>query len=359
MATAPSDEEVLRAVERRVSRPGVTTRLTVPGAAALSWQSVFACRIVRSIERRVERGRRVKGRPSGLANRPTYTDLGAYPVKPPADPATPRRLELVREDSLAQEPCGDCVDGRKDCAACAGRGGRACPRHLECDACHGGPDACWECDGTGHPRTRRPRAARARPEDGRERAACKRCRRPDVACPKCLGERQITCTVCKGTGFAGCGACKGAKRLRHEECGGTGRFTVWTEGVVTHTPSVDEIPPVYPPFSKLKKGQWRTAELTGADAALPDFLEDVHLERAAPLLAVEEGEVARRVTLRHLPLARVELTSDPDRVYYAFPDLTGGIEVIGRPSRQRLTALAWAAFALAALAAVVTLTVLR
>ncbi|MFJ8104373.1 hypothetical protein [Streptomyces sp. NPDC096132] len=359
MATAPSDEEMLQAVERRVSRPGVTTRLTVPGAAALTWQSVFECRIVRSVERRTERRRRVKGRQSGLANRPTYTHLGTYPVAPPADPGAQRRLELVQEGSLAEEPCEDCVDGKRDCEACEGRGGRPCPRHIECDACHGGPDACWECDGTGHPRTKRSRAPRPRPEGAEARAACKRCRRADVACPKCLGERQVTCPVCKGTGTAGCGTCKGAKRLRHEECGGTGRFTAWTEGVVTHTPAAEELRPAYPPFSKLRKGQWRTAVLTSADDDLPDFLEDAHLKQAAPFLAVKEGEVGRRVTLRYLPLARVELRTDPDRVYYAFPEASGEIEVIGRPSRQRVTALAWAAFAVITLAALVTLTLLR
>ena len=154
---------MLQAVERRVSRPGATSRLTAPGAAALSWQSVFECRIVRSIERRDERRRRAKGRQSGLANRPTYTDLATHPVKPPADPAIPQRLELVQAGSVAEEPCGDCVEGKKDCDACGGRGGRDCPRHIECDTCHGGPDACWECDGTGHPRTRRARATRPRP----------------------------------------------------------------------------------------------------------------------------------------------------------------------------------------------------
>lgn len=352
---------MLKAVERHVSRPGATAHLTVPGAAALTWQSVLECRVVRCIERRTERARKVKGKHGSLAGRPTYTDLDAHPVTPPGDPGTARRVELVREGSQAEEPCGDCVDGKQECPGCAGRGGRRCARHVECDVCQGGPDACWECDGTGHPRTRRARPHRPRTEGAQERAACRRCRRPDVACPRCLGERQLKCPDCAGTGRAVCGACKGARRLRHETCGGTGRFTVWTEGVITHTPDSAGIRPVYPPLARLKAdgaGNWHTAVLTSPSGRLPDFLEESQVKRLLPLLVEKEGEVGRRVELRCLPLARVVVHADPDRVYYAFPG-AAGIEVIGRPSRQRLTALAWAAFAVAALVAAVSMTVLR
>ncbi|MEU5630128.1 hypothetical protein ACH47C_00955 [Streptomyces rishiriensis] len=361
MAEAPSEEEMLKAVERHVSRPGAAAHLTVPGAAALSWQSVLECRIVRSVERRTERPMRVKGRRGAIAGRPTYTDLDTHPVAPPDDPGTARRIELVREGSPAEEPCGDCVDGKRECPGCAGRGGSRCARYVECDVCQGGPDACWECDGTGHPRTRRARPHRPRTEGAQERAPCKRCRRPDVACPKCLGERQLKCPACAGTGRAVCGTCKGAKRLRHEKCGGAGLFTVWTEGVITHTPAPDGIKPVYPPLTRLRAdgaGRWHTAVLSSPSEELPEFLEDAQAKRIAPLLAETEGEVRRRVELRCLPLARVVVRTDPDRVYYAFPG-AAGIEVIGRPSRQRLTALAWAAVAVAALVAVVSLTLLR
>ncbi|MFC4500522.1 hypothetical protein [Streptomyces vulcanius] len=354
---------MLQAVERRVSRPGIAVSLSAPGAASLSWQSVFECGIVRSIERRDEYHQRARGRSvhGGLAKRATYTDLVAHPVTPPSDPGTPKRTELIREGSLGEVACGDCVEGRKDCKACKGAGSHACHRHVECDMCRGGPDACWECDGTGHPRTHRVRRTASRPEGAAERAECTRCRRPEVACPRCLGERQVPCPRCQGAGQVTCEACMGQKRLRHEECGGTGVFTVWTEGVVTHTPDADELASGYPPLTRLRKGAWRTAELTAATEKLPDFVADAHRERLVPLLAVRDGEVRRRVTLRCLPVARVTIPGDPDHVFYAFPGNgdDGGIEVIRRPSRERVKALAWAAAAVVALAAVLTLTFVR
>ncbi|MFF3844664.1 hypothetical protein [Streptomyces sp. NPDC002328] len=364
MATVPSEEEVLRAVERRMTRYKITADLSAPGAATVSWPSVLECRIHRSLEKRREEPGRAKGPRSAnqrVADRPTYTDLHANPVTPPDDPATARRIDLVREGTLDETACDGCTDGRKDCDACKGRGGRDCPAWIECEVCEGGPDACWECDGTGTPRTRRPRAsARPRPEGARPRAAqCKRCAAADVACPNCAGEWKWKCPACKGKGRITCGECKGARRLPHQPCGATGRLTVWTAGVITHTPATDELKPVYPPFSRLKSGRRLTAELNAAGDELPDFLDDVHRKRLARLLAEQDREVRRRVSLSYLPLARVESPADPRRVYYAFPAATGGIEVIDRFSRQRVSAFAWTAAAVVALAVVVAVTVLR
>ncbi|MFF8971463.1 hypothetical protein [Streptomyces sp. NPDC014995] len=364
MAEEPSDEEVLQAVERYLARHRITTRLSVPGAASLAWRSVLECQVHRSIERRKERPQQAKGprgRNKDIADRPSYTDLDAYPVEPPADPSRPQVVRLVREGSLDEVACEGCVGGRKDCDTCEGRGGTDCPAWVECEVCRGGPDACWECDGTGTPRTRRARTAtRPRREGAPARAArCRRCDGADVACPKCSGEWKWRCPTCKGKGLAPCDTCKGAKRVTHRGCDGTGRLTVWTEGVITHTPDLDRLEPVYPRFSRLKTGQWRTAELTSATGELPDFLEDAHLKQVTPLLAVKEREVRRRVRLRYLPLARVQASADPHHVYYAFPALSGDIEVIRRFSRRRLVALAWAAVAVAVVAVVVTVTVLR
>ncbi|MET9059985.1 hypothetical protein ABZX99_19435 [Streptomyces antibioticus] len=360
MATAPSREEILKAVERHIARRGGGVHVTAAGAADFSWQSLFDCQVLRSIERREETSRKEKGRRAGPARQPTYTDLDAYTVPPPAHPGLAKRYELVREGSLDELECPDCEDGRKDCATCEGRGGRDCPRDVECAVCHGGPDTCWECDGTGHPRSRRARAAAApRPDAAEvERATCSRCRRPDVACPSCRGRRQTTCAVCSGTGLAPCADCKGARRVRDEACGGTGRFTVWTQGVITHTPDREETKVSAPAFLRVRTDQWNHRTLRDVGAELPDFLDDEHRKLAAPLLAVKDGEILRRVTLRHLPLARVALRADPDRVYYAYPG-PGGIVVHRRPSKERVTALVWAALTVVALVTVVALTVLR
>jgi hypothetical protein len=365
LATAPSDEEMLEAVQRHIARRGITTNLTTPGAAEFSRQQLLDFRIVRCIETREQRPRRVPGRRSDLAKRPTYTGgLDDYPFDPPADPAVSRSLRLVREGSLEEVACGGCEGGRKDCEACEGRGGRDCPRHVDCDVCEGGPDACWECDGTGTPRTRRAvRAARRSPEAAR-RATCERCERPDVACPKCLGRRQLDCPACKKSGFVACKDCAGRKRIRHEPCAGTGCFTTWTEGFIGYAPEEDEekrLAPFHVRMSMDGTAQWSTTVLTSAADKLPDELQAAHRELLAPRLSVGDKEVRRQVTVRHLPLARVTVHADPHRVYYAFPG-RAGIEVLDRPSKQRVlhvTARASAALTLVVLAAALIVTLLR
>ncbi|MCQ9136497.1 hypothetical protein [Streptomyces hilarionis] len=363
MASAvPSDDDVLRAVERRLAERGAPVDLRAPGAAKVSWQSLFEFRVDRSIEKRHERVTRQKGTSEDIEARPTYTDLDAYPVAPPDDPARTYRHRLVREGTVDEVPCDGCVGGRTTCGTCKGRGGMPCPPDVECEDCHGGVDACWECDGTGTPRTRRARAgSRPRGPDAPERAVCRRCGRRDVACPTCRGRTRKVCTDCDGTASTPCKECRGAKRVTHRPCGGAGRFTVWTEGVVAHLPDPDEVRLPGPQFAWLKTdllGVWMRAELTGVTDALPDFLEDGHRDLIARHLPARENEVRRRMTFAYLPLARVEVHGHPDRVYYAFPAVTG-IEVARRPSRRRVTALAWAATAVAALVVAVSLAVLR
>ncbi|WP_416982795.1 hypothetical protein [Streptomyces sp. T028] len=364
MATRPSDEEILQAVERQLAdRCGITTRLADPGAASLTWESVLECEIHRSIEEREEGTRKAKGplsRNRRIAERATYTDLYAYPVEPPADPSQRQVVHLVREGTLDEVPCEDCEGGRKDCDTCAGRGRVDCPDWIVCEVCRGGPDTCWECDGTGTPRTSRARkGTRPRREGTRERAAeCKRCHAADVACPKCSGDWRWECSTCHGKGYRRCEKCNGDKRVRHEACDATGRLTVWTGATITHEPHHDALPVKRYP-GRLKTGDWCRATLTSPHEDLPDFLEDIHAKRLALLLETRDHEVRRHVSVRLLPLAKVETPADPDHVYYAFPLLSGGIEVIDRFSRQRKTALLWAAAAVVALAITITLTVLR
>ncbi len=78
MAGEPSGEEVLQAVEAHVARRGITTRLTSPGTADLTRQSLLDFRIVRSIETRGERPMREQGSRGDIAGRPTHADIRAY-----------------------------------------------------------------------------------------------------------------------------------------------------------------------------------------------------------------------------------------------------------------------------------------
>ncbi|MEU1179417.1 hypothetical protein ABZ464_17515 [Streptomyces sp. NPDC005820] len=364
MATRPSDEEILQAVERQLAaRRRINTRLTDPGAASLVWESVLECEIHRSILKRDVGPRKAKGplsRNRHIVERVTCADLEAYVVEPPADPAQRQVVHLVQEGTLDEVPCGDCEGGTQSCGTCDGRGRVDCPAWIVCEVCRGGPDTCWECDGTGTPRTRRARGGtRPRREGTRERAAeCKRCHAADVACPKCSGDWRWECPACDGKGHLRCGTCNGDKRVRHKGCDATGRLTVWTGATITHEPHHDELP-VKRYSGRLRSGDWHREILTSPHEDLPDFLEDGHAKRLAPLLQKREGEVRRRVHIRLLPFARVETPADPDHVYHAFPLLSGGIEVIDRFSRQRKAALLWAAAAVVALAVTITLTVLR
>ncbi|GAA3051817.1 hypothetical protein [Streptomyces glomeratus] len=362
MAKEPSTEEILQAVELHVARHGITARLSSPGTADLSRQPLLDCRIVRSIEKREEGRRRVPGRPADVAGRETYTDLATHPLDPPSDPSTARKVELVLEGSLGEAPCDGCDGGRTDCERCAGRGRLECEPFVECEGCEGGIDACWECEGSGRPRPRG-RRTDPRPADVRQRVRCVRCRRPDAACPACLGRGRTKCADCKGTGSVQCPGCKGARRLRHAECAGTGVFTTWTGAVISHTPEVRRVEQSAPLHLRQPTdgaGQWRRTVLTTATEKLPDDLDPRHRELILPHLALADGEVGRRVTVRRLPLARVTAHADPDRVYFAFPSHTG-IKVVERPSRQRVvrfTAVASTTLAVAVLVLVLVLVVL-
>lgn len=363
MARKPSTEEMLQAVGQHVARHGITVRLTSPGTADLTWQPLLDCRIVRSVEARNESPMKAPGRRGDIAERPTYTDLAAHPVDPPADPGTSQRLELVRAGSLEDIVCEGCEGGRRACGRCTGGGRLACEEFVRCAGCGGGIDACWECDGTGRPRSRG-RPAEPRPADGPQRARCSRCHRPDAACPKCLGRGRTECTVCRGSGSVECPACRGAGRLRHAECAGTGLFTAWTGAVVSHTPEVRKVEQAAPLHLRQAAdgaGDWRRTVLTSAAEKLPDDLEPAHRAMITRHLAPGPDEVSREVTVRHLPLARVTVHADPDRVYFAFPSRTG-IKVVERPSRQRVvrfTAMASTTVAVALLVLLLAVLVLN
>ncbi|MET7688931.1 hypothetical protein ABZT06_13320 [Streptomyces sp. NPDC005483] len=366
MAGRPSDAEVIEEVEAHARRRGVAGGPTGPGAEAPVWQVLLDFRIVRSIETRGERAMREPGSRDDIAKRPTYTAIGSHPVPAPTDPEEAGARLLVREGSLTEEQCADCHGGTNKCEACRGRGTRDCVRFVDCPLCEGGPDACWECEGTGRSRSRRPPHLRAGASaaDRAARVRCARCRVPDVACPKCRGRRQLDCPACHKSGQVECAACSGGKRVTHQECRGTGRFTVWTEGWIHHNPHrarerrlgrLD----LRRPTGNL--GRWHETVLRRTTDKLPADLDESDEALLTPLLTPRKNEVARRATLRLLPLAHVRVHADPHRDYFAFPTHTG-IKVITRPTTERFrhfAAIATASALLVALVAVLAVTSLR
>lgn len=366
MDRRPSDAEILEAVEAYARRRGVADRPTGPGAEAVTWQVLLDFRIVRSVETRGERPMREPGSRDDLASRPTYTAIGSHRVPPPDDPELSRTWLLVRGGSLGEERCADCHGGTNKCGACGGRGVRDCPRFLDCPVCEGGPDACWECEGTGRSRSRRPphRRAGTSPADRAARVRCERCRIDDVACPKCRGRRQLDCPDCKKSGKVQCTACAGTKRVTHQECQGTGRFSVWTEGWIHQNPhraKERRLGRVDLRRATGNTGHWHETVLRKTTDKLPDDLDDSDEALIAPHLAPRKDEVARRATLRRLPMAHVRVPADPHRDYFAFPSHTG-IEVTSRPTTERVryfAAIAGASLTLVALVAALAVALLR
>ena len=363
MAGRPSDAEILEAVEAYAGRRGVAARLTEPGAPVPVWKLLLDFRIVRCVETRGERPMREPGGRDDLASRPTYTDIDTHRVPPPADPEKTDAWLLVRQGSLGEERCEACDGGTNVCGTCDGRGVRDCPRFVDCPVCQGGPDACWECEGTGRRRAGRPARLRSGTPSA-QRALCARCRASNAACPKCTGRRQLDCPDCKKKGFVRCEACAGTKRVTHQECRGTGRFTVWTEGWIHQNPHREkerrlgrlDLRP-----TTGSTGQWLETVLRTSTDKLPADLNDADEALIAPHLARRAGEVARRATLRRLPLAHVSVPADPHRDYFAFPSHTG-IEVVSRPTTERVryfAAIATASVLLVALVAVLAVMALR
>lgn len=64
--------------------------------------------------------------------------------------------------------------------------------------------------------------------------------------------------------------------------------------------------------------RWRSHRTT-ADGSVPPGVHDAHRDAVAGHLARRKAELSRRVTLETCPLARVELTDDPNRVFHVFP----------------------------------------
>ncbi|KPH99554.1 hypothetical protein OK074_0683 [Actinobacteria bacterium OK074] len=363
MDRSPSDEEIRQAVGKYVARRGITVHPTETNTN-VHRNPLLKFEIVRSVKDTREGSRKVPGSGKDIAKRGTYTDLETYPVDPPADPREYKRVDLVREGSFEVVDCEDCTGGTYLCTECDGRGKHDCAPYVDCPVCDRSTNVCWECEGRGRPRTRRRTPPRPRPAGAPERATCKRCGVEDVACPKCEGEGQLECPDCEKQGFVTCESCNGKGRHTHAECRGTGRFALWTEGVVEFTPVPDGANVPAPAGLRRQTdrlGRWRPVTLTRATDKLPDDLDPAHRRLVEPRLALGEREFGRSATLRHLPFCHVTMVADPHRVYYAFPS-NSGIEVVARPTKERVrhyAAITVAALAVVALVATLVLAALN
>jgi hypothetical protein len=112
--------------------------------------------------------------------------------------------------------------------------------------------------------------------------------------------------------------------VAHEECAGRGSVTTWVEGVIGWKPETRPLTWPVPGVSLLvaakarTRGDWRHTRLDGYGHSL-DELGAEAAKGLGPDLAKAEKEVARTVTLKSLPLARVDVTGLPHRVCYAHP----------------------------------------
>ncbi|WP_055525179.1 hypothetical protein [Streptomyces graminilatus] len=345
----------------------------VPGTARLTDRPLLDFRIDRRFEvRGQEVRRRVPGRKlKEISKRPAYTDLAAHPVPVPSGFASSPPVRLVREGSMAEESCEGCAGGSLDCEQCGGSGTQKCPTRVKCRACGGGVDACWSCGGTRDRDTRKPPAKAQRQV---RTDWCRRCGAHDVACPKCQGQQTMPCGVCKEKGVRPCDACKGSKRVRHDPCGGKGYFTAYVEAEISHPVESDRKRVAAPPhlwWPTSWRAGWRVKHLANVwDKLPPDLPESLRAE-VEPQLALARREVARRATLRYLPVARVTVDADPEWVYFAFPDRVGAgtdtetgtdiLKVVRRPAKQvvlRVAGIASGAVVIAVLAMVLVLRVI-
>jgi hypothetical protein len=121
------------------------------------------------------------------------------------------------------------------------------------------------------------------------------------------------------------------------------------EGTITHTPHRESMtrpekpPPPYVGWRAEREGAWTSYELNDGDR-LPGDLDGEHRAAITPWLARRKDEVARRVAIRTLPLARVAHPAVPDWIFYAFPGRPR-LEVVRLPSGHLVTRIALIALA--------------
>ncbi|MFB7364846.1 hypothetical protein [Streptomyces hydrogenans] len=400
-----SDDDILAAVRRGLGAAGADDAAFPAAGARITRHLLVAGEIVRCVETRTE-GTAFHAGSRDLSDLPEYDDLDRYPIPAPADPGAARStLRLVRRGSVAARACSTCTNGRKPCARCDGAGDVGCRTHVPCSGCEGRL-CCLACEGTG----KRAREAADRPQaETAARVRCRKCGADEVACGKCRGAGQKKCGVCRGTGSRTCPDCEGGGTVSHDFCAGTGRYVEWTEGVVVREPVVDTVEEssglparafgwtneadawgrvdhvgedAFPPHDTATGLAGGTglakatdlAKATGLDPApgtpgttgsttpaptpasgttpTPDLSEVA--ARLKPRLARRDGEVARRVRVRYLSLARVTHDDHPHRVYVVVPRRPAPRVVTVRSPRR-----AWRLAGLAVLVLVAAVAVSR
>ncbi|MFF6789683.1 hypothetical protein ACFY9C_11440 [Streptomyces filamentosus] len=345
-----SDDDVLAAVRRDLKEGGASGAAFPAQGARVTRHLLVEGEIVRCVETREEAPRFRQGSVD-LSGRPEYEDLARHRVPAPRDPAVASTLKLVRRGSVDARLC-TCGNGRVRCERCHGAGDLACRKYVPCERCRG-LDSCLDCDGTGR---RARKADRPKPdEETAERVGCRKCGAAGAACAGCRGSGRERCAECGGSGSRPCPDCGETGTVPHDHCGGTGRYVRWTEGVIARKPLVDAIRE----SSSLpdrsfgwadRPGDWTRVEAEGPAAVPGDDADADLVAWLEPRLQPHAGEVGRRVSLRHLTLARVTHADHPHRVYYviAGPD---GPRVLSRRSPRRKRQYAAAAFLLLALLA--------
>nr|WSZ99494.1 hypothetical protein OH820_30995 [Streptomyces sp. NBC_00857] len=384
MAEVPSEEAIFKAVAQHIGLPGEGSHL-VSQALPVERSQVIDFRIDRSIEARTEIERSEPGSVD-LSGHAAYDTIEDHHFEPPKDPTTPQRLTMVLRDSVREVVCV-CEDGKTQCPRCTGSGRYDCPPTVVCEGCLG-VESCTACVETanrkrGGGRPASPQRASAQRTSGQrtsgqrtsgqgastqrapggqaagrqasgqrgERVTCATCGRQDVACPACRGRGVVPCSDCKGKGAVDCARCEASGVVEHPACGGKGRRTSWTEGTIRHTPGSDELslPAKRPPYRVRRRmeriGDWKRTVLTGFHP-LPDDVAPEHRAEIERRLVRRAREVTRRVTIRHLTVVRVELVTEPNRVFYVFPGRER-TEVVQLPSRRKVSRVATIAAGLA------------
>ncbi|MFF0751679.1 hypothetical protein [Streptomyces sp. NPDC004267] len=345
-----SDEDVLAAVRRGLKQRGEPARTLRRVEAKITRHLLLEGEIVRCIESREEKPQLHRG-PVDLSERPQYeTDIDEHPIPAPRDPADRVTHTLVRRGTVRDRACDACGNGRTQCGRCRGAGDIPCEPWTACETCRG-LDSCRRCDGTG----RRTREAPDDEPDKDERVTCAMCGAGDAACAACRGRGRQKCARCEGKSTRTCPACSGDGTAACDRCAGTGRLVTWTEGVVEWRPHTDTIAPAADiPFragrQARERGDWTTVEASGERAAPPPDTATEVTRLLTPRLRPHPGEITRRISVRHLSVARVTLAEHPHRVFFVIP--TAADPYVVRVSSPRRV-WQFAAIALAAVACLV------
>ncbi|WP_327286869.1 hypothetical protein [Streptomyces sp. NBC_01198] len=262
-----------------------------------------------------------------------YDTLAAVALDPPKYPYPSETRKLVLRGSVVEKLC-ECGNGQVVCSRCGGRGDLDCAATAPCATCHG-INPCARCHGTGRAKGGTSTDI-ATPTD--ERVNCRKCGTAKTACSGCHGQGQVPCPTCEGKGRRACPACHSEGTVVHKSCGGTGGSVSWTEGVITRTRRNEAIrlpatgPARLARWRAGETGQWRETTLAHHDPLPSDLAAQFATLRTR--LAEQTDEIARRATLRYLPLARVQVHQQAHRIYYVYPrDDT--LQVRTLPSRHR------------------------